>query len=169
MTVAELIDLYEYNKWANSRTMEAAAELSTENYWKDVGGSFPSLRATLQHILGAEVIWLSRWEGHSLGDPPDYAGMVDVSSLSRLWSSFWQRQFSFITSLSEDDLSRPIVIRTRTGIETVQPLNETMTHVVTHSSYHRGQAASLVRMLGGTPRNTDYFMYCVTRGVEEEA
>ena len=168
MNVAELLDLYEYNKWANLRTLESAAELSTENYWKDVGGSFPSARATLQHILGAEVIWLSRWEGHSLGDPPDYAGMVDVSSLSRLWNSFWQRQFSFINALADDELSRQIAIRTRTGIETVQPLGETMVHVVNHSSYHRGQAASLVRMLGGTPRNTDYFMYCVTRGVEEE-
>ena len=167
MTVAELLDLFEYNKWANARTMEAAAELSTESYWKDVGGSFPSVRATLQHILGAEVIWLSRWEGHSLGDPPDYAGMVDVSSLLRLWDSFWQRQFSFIRSLSDEELLRQIAIRTRTGIETVQPLGETMMHVVNHSSYHRGQAASLVRMLGGTPRNTDYFMYCVTRGVEE--
>jgi uncharacterized damage-inducible protein DinB len=43
-----------------------------------------------------------------------------------------------------------------------------MLHVVNHSTYHRGQAASLVRALGATPRATDYFLYCLTRGVEEE-
>jgi uncharacterized damage-inducible protein DinB len=168
MTAAELADLYEYNKWAHERTLDAAGELDLEKFEREVGGSFSSLRATLQHILATEVVWLSRWEGHSLGEPPAYVGMVDVASLRRMWSSFWNRQFSFINSLADDELSRPIGIRTRTGIETVQPLGETMVHVVNHSTYHRGQAASQVRMLGGTPRGTDYFLFCVTRGVEEE-
>src|SRR5215216_7557445 len=92
MTAAELCDFYEYNKWANLRTIESAAELSTEDYWREVGGSFPSVRETLQHILAAEVVWLSRWEGHSLGEPPDYAGLIDTPALSRLWQSFWHRQ-----------------------------------------------------------------------------
>jgi uncharacterized damage-inducible protein DinB len=168
MTAAELVDLYEYNKWAHLRTLEAAGELNSTDYEREVGGSFPSLRSTLQHLLATEVVWLSRWEGHSLGEPPDYTGMVDVAALLRMWNSFWKRQSSFVTSLSDDELSKPIAIRTRTGIETVQPLGETMLHVVNHSSYHRGQAASQVRMLGGTPRGTDYFLYCVTRGVEAE-
>jgi uncharacterized damage-inducible protein DinB len=169
MTAAELVDFYEYNRWANLRTIESASELSTEDYWRDVGGSFPSVRETLQHILAAEVVWLSRWEGHSLGEPPDYAGLIETNSLSRLWQSFWKRQFSFVNALADDELSRPIAIRTRNGIETVQPLGDMMHHVVNHSSYHRGQAASLVRMLGGTPRSTDYFMYCLTRGVDVES
>ena len=168
MTAAELVDLYEYNRWAHERTLESAAELDNDEYERETGVSFPSLRSTLQHVLSTEVIWLSRWEGHSLGEPPDYVGMVDVAALSRIWRSFWNRQFSFITALADDELSRPIAIRTRSGIETVQGLGETMLHVVNHSTYHRGQAASLVRMLGGTPRATDYFIYCLTRGVEEE-
>jgi uncharacterized damage-inducible protein DinB len=168
MTAAELVDLFEYNRWAHQRTLEASGELDTEAYERELGGSFPSLRSTLQHLLAVEVVWLSRWEGHSLGEPPEYAGKVDVAALSRMWNSFWKRQFSFITSLADDELSRPIAIRTRSGIETVQPLGETMMHVVNHASYHRGQAASFVRMLGGTPRGTDYFMYCLTRGAEEK-
>jgi uncharacterized damage-inducible protein DinB len=167
MTAAELADLYEYNKWAHERTLEASGELDPAEYGREVGGSFPSLRLTLQHLLATEVVWLSRWEGHSLGEPPDYPGEVDVGALKRMWTSFWNRQFSFVTSLADDELSRPIAIRTRSGIETVQPLGETMLHVVNHSTYHRGQAASLIRMLGGTPRATDYFLYCVTRGVGE--
>jgi uncharacterized damage-inducible protein DinB len=167
MTAAELVDLFEYNRWAHQRTLEASGELDSEAYQRELGGSFPTLRATLQHLLATEVVWLSRWEGHSLGEPPEYTGMVDVPALSRMWNSFWKRQFAFITSLADDELSRPVAIRTRTGIETVQPLGETMLHVVNHSSYHRGQAATFVRMLGGVPRGTDYFLYCVTRGIEE--
>jgi uncharacterized damage-inducible protein DinB len=168
MNVAELIDLYEYNRWAHERTLEAAIELTTEQYERTVGGSFPSLRATLQHMLGAEVIWLSRWEGHSLGDSPDFSSLGEVTSLQRLWGSFWHRQFSFLGSLADDELTRPIAIRTRSGIETVQPLCETMLHVVNHSTYHRGQAAGQIRQVDGTPNTTDYFIYCLTKGMTED-
>ena len=166
MNVAELNDLYEYNRWAHELTLDSAAELTKEQYEREILGSFPSLRATLEHVLAAEVVWLSRWEGHSLGDTPDFTGIADANSLMRLWHSFWGRQSSFLNALNEDDLSKPIYIRTRTGIETVQPLGETMVHVVNHGTYHRGQAASLVRQLGGKPRATDYFVYCLTRGVD---
>jgi uncharacterized damage-inducible protein DinB len=167
MTVAELQDLYEYNRWAHQRTLEAAIELTNEQCERVVGGSFPSVRATLEHMLGAEVIWLSRWEGHSLGNSPDFTGLADVTALQRIWDSFWHRQFIFLESLSDDELTRQIAIRTRSGIETVQPLGETMIHVMNHSTYHRGQVAGQIRQVGGTPNTTDYFIYCLTKGVTE--
>lgn len=166
MTVAELIDLFEYNRWAHGRTLGPACELTKEQYEREMGGSFPSLRATLEHLLAVEVVWLSRWEGHSLGEAPDFTGLSDASAIERLWHTFWHRQFAFLTALADDELTRPIAIRTRSGIETVQPLCETMLHVVNHASYHRGQAASLIRQLGGTPVGTDYFVYCLTRGAD---
>ena len=171
MTVAEFIDLYEYNRWAHERTLESASQVSPVDYARETGGSFPSLRATLEHMLAAEVVWLSRWEGHSLGDRPDYGGCSDASELRSIWLSFWKRQFAFLNSLRDDDLIQPVSIRTRTGIETVQSLSDTMTHVVNHSSYHRGQAAGQLRLLGGVPQSTDYFIYCysVERTGETEA
>lgn len=61
MTISDLIDLFEYNRWANERTLDAAGMLTGEEYSRTMPGSFKSLRAVLEHILGAEVIWLSRW------------------------------------------------------------------------------------------------------------
>lgn len=165
MNVAELTDLFEYNKWAHDLVFESVAELNKEQYERVVGGSFPSVRLTLEHILATEVVWLSRWEGHSLGEAPDYSGIADAGSLIRMWRSFRHRQVGFLTSLADDELTKPIAIRTRGGIETVQPLGDTMLHVVNHSSYHRGQITNLVRQVGGKPRATDYFYYLLTRGV----
>ena len=167
MTIAELLDLFEYNQWAHERILEAAAELGSEEYDRHTGGSFPSLRATVEHLLAAEVVWLSRWEGHSLGDTPDYGGCSDALALWSIWTSFWKRQFAFLNDLTEENLSSPIAIRTRSGIETVQALRDTMVHVVNHSTYHRGQAASQIRLAGGKPPATDYFMYCFARDAGE--
>jgi uncharacterized damage-inducible protein DinB len=49
----------------------------------------------------------------------------------------------------------------------VQPLGETMIHVMNHSTYHRGQVAGQIRQVGGTPNTTDYFIYCLTKGLTE--
>ena len=77
--------------------------------------------------------------------------------------SFWKRQSAYLDALAEDDLSQPVAIRTRGGIETVQQLRDTMFHVVNHSTYHRGQASSQMRQLRGSPVSTDYFTYCLLR------
>jgi uncharacterized damage-inducible protein DinB len=166
MNTADILDLYEYNRWAAERTFDAAQALSNDDYVRTMPGSFASLRAILEHILSVEVIWLSRWEGHSLGDAPDYAGCHEAASLARLSKAFWTRQFRYLNALSDDDLTSPIAIRTRSGIETVQPLSETLLHVVNHATYHRGQAATLIRQLGGAPQGTDYFTYCLVRGLK---
>ncbi len=161
MTAAEYLDLFEYNRWANGQALDVASGVTAEQYITHVESSFTSLRATLQHMLAVEIIWLSRWEGHSLGDAPDFSTCHEVSKLGRLWQSFWNRQFGFLSALSDEDLARPIAIRTRGGIETVQTLGETLTHVVNHSTYHRGQVATIARQVGGTPLTTDYFTYCL--------
>ena len=46
--------------------LEAVAALAPEAFDRDLGNSYPSVRATLAHMLGAEWIWLSRWNGVSL-------------------------------------------------------------------------------------------------------
>ena len=167
MTIAEILDLYEYNRWAHERCLDATADLSDDQYSEKLVGSFPSLRGTLEHLLATEVVWLSRWEGHSLGDAPDYGGCKDVTSLRSLWNSFWHRQRSFLEALNEEDLLQLVAIRTRSGIETVQPLGDTLVHVVNHSTYHRGQIATQIRQLGATPPSTDYFLDCLGRTVDQ--
>lgn len=44
--------LYEYNRWANPRVLDAASRLTAEAFSRDLGSSFPSVRETLAHILG---------------------------------------------------------------------------------------------------------------------
>ena len=65
MTQQDILTLYDFNRWANGRTLEAAAALSAEQFVRDLGSSFPSVRDTLAHILGAEWAWLRRWQGES--------------------------------------------------------------------------------------------------------
>ena len=54
--------LFEYDRWANNRVLRAVSALSDEQFTRDLGGSFPSVRDTLVHILGGEWGWLTYWK-----------------------------------------------------------------------------------------------------------
>ena len=43
--------LFEYDRWANSRVLHAAATLTVEQFTRNLGGSFPSVRDALLHII----------------------------------------------------------------------------------------------------------------------
>jgi uncharacterized damage-inducible protein DinB len=162
MNLPELRDLYDYNRWAHEKTLDAASLISSDKYSRASSG--PSLRAVLQNILAEEVAWLSRWAGHSLAEGPDYSECADTAALMVRWKSFWNRQRRFIESINQDELSRAIGIRLPNGIETEQSLGETMVHVVNQATSLRGEAALLIRQLGGAPPAADYFTYCLERG-----
>jgi uncharacterized damage-inducible protein DinB len=163
MTITELQDLFEYNRWAHENILHAADELPQDKYDSSSNGA-QSPRGALQNMLAEEVAWLSRWEGHSLAEPPDYSECVNTSALVFRWKSLWGRQRKFLESLNEDELGRFVSVRLPNGIEAVQPLSDTMMHMVNHATYLRGQAATLIAQLGGTIPDSDYFSYCAIRG-----
>jgi uncharacterized damage-inducible protein DinB len=155
--------LFEFNRWANERTLDAAAALPADAYERPLGGSFPSLRATLEHMLGAEITWLVRFQGDAAGRVTDFSEYHDLAALRRLWDATWLEQQRFLDSLTDDALERPLAFRTRTGIEGAQPLVEVLRHVVNHATYHRGQVTTLVRQLGGSGAVTDYILFWMER------
>jgi uncharacterized damage-inducible protein DinB len=65
MDLEVIQELWRYNNWANERLLEAVVALTPVQFRREIGGSYPSVQATLTHILWAEWIWMDRWRGHS--------------------------------------------------------------------------------------------------------
>src|SRR5471030_2001751 len=65
MNIGDIQTLYAYNRWANQRLFSALEKLSDNQFSAPIQSSFPSIRETVFHILGAEWIWLQRWKGKS--------------------------------------------------------------------------------------------------------
>ena len=62
MKPEEMVALYEYNAWADRRALQAASALTREQFTKQLGSSFSSVRDTLSHIYGVEWLWLERFQ-----------------------------------------------------------------------------------------------------------
>src|ERR1700731_2272120 len=106
MSPEEMRVLYDFNAWANRRSLSAAAALTPEQFTKPMGNSFSSVRDTLPHIFGAEGIWLERFQGpwpSSLPNTPQY---TDVASVGDRWGEFEPRLLNFVRGLTQSDLDR---------------------------------------------------------------
>lgn len=151
--------LFEYNRWANLRFLDAADALTAEELERYFASSFPSVLETLAHMLEAEWIWLRRWNGSPPAEAPDDWDLSSVASLREIWDGQWEEQKRFLDGLGPDGPEKRLEYRLLSGTSDAQPLGELMHHVVNHGTYHRGQLTTLLRQLGKTPPSTDYVRY----------
>jgi len=151
----ELLTLFAYNRWANLRLLDVAAPLTDAELRRDLGGSVPNVAAILVHLLGAEWVWLRRWQGEAPTSVPDVAHLTSVAAVRDRWDALWEEQQAYLAGLDEAALSRDVAFRTFDGTPYRQPLRELIRHVVNHATYHRGQLAAMLRQLGRTPPSTD--------------
>lgn len=151
--------LYEYNAWANHRTLGSCAALTNEQFTRDLSSSFHSVRDTVAHIFGAEWLWLERFHGRSPTGLPPGTGFPDLASVRTRWAELEHNLMSFVAGLAAEDLARVYEFRTTKGVVYPNTLWQALQHVVNHGSYHRGQVATMLRQLGAKPNYTDLIYF----------
>jgi len=165
MSPEEMRHLYEYNAWANRRSLTAAVALTPEQFTKPMGSSFSSVRDTLAHIFGAEWIWLERFQGRSPASLPDTTQFQDVASLRAHWDELEARLLKFVREIKQTDLDRVFEYKTLKFGVYKNPLWQSMQHVVNHGTYHRGQITTMLRQHGAQPILTDLMHFYREREV----
>lgn len=156
MSPEEMRVLFDYNAWANHRALDAASVLTPEQFTRQLGSSFSSVRDTLAHICSGEWVWLERFEGRSPSAFPDSQQFAAaVESLREHWRVQETALLAFVNGLKQEDLDRVMEYKTlRFGVYR-NPLWQSMQHVVNHGTYHRGQITTMLRQLGAQPILTD--------------
>jgi uncharacterized damage-inducible protein DinB len=141
--------LARYNKWANARLYGMAAQLPDEGYRKNVGTYFGSLHRTLNHLLTADRIWMRRLTG--TGEHPNELNAIlfdDLPSLHAARQAEDVRIVAFVEELGEADFQKPLDYQTLNGTPQRQPRGEILAHVFNHQTHHRGQAHTVLTVLG---------------------
>ena len=153
MTLQALIA---YHRWATERTLESCATLSLEEYLRDLGGSFPSVRDTLAHGYMADNAWLHRVRGQAYARPTPEQLPSDLEPLVAQWRVALRDWEALIATRRSSDA---IAYRTFDGQSFSSPFSEIVGHVVNHGSYHRGQVALMLRQLGHGAVSTDLIAF----------
>jgi uncharacterized damage-inducible protein DinB len=166
MTKDDIQLLFEYDRWANNRVLQAVSTLSGEQFTRDLGGSFRSVRDTLVHIVGGEWGWLAYWKESS----PSSAFLADlwtrhntlfnpnafpdVTTVQLKLAEIEKEQTEFVNRVTDESLEGMFPVRTKQI-----SLAHLMQHLANHSTYHRGQVALMLRQLGAQPLATDFHVF----------
>lgn len=136
---------FSYNAWANQETLnaiEAAGDRDTRSL------------QLMSHIFAAERLWLERLKQQPQSVPvwPQMALQQcrdEAADLEHLWHEY-------LELATAGDISQTIAYKNSKGEAYNGAIIDILTHVVMHSSYHRGQVASHMRESGHIPAYTDY-------------
>lgn len=151
MNLTDLRTMLDYHYWARDRILAAAEALTPEQFTRDLGSSFKSVRDTLAHLYAAEFAWYSRWHGNSPTSLTPADLFPDVATLRARWAELESNVRKYVDDNGEAGVSQVIDYKLLSGTPGSSPLWQMLQHVVNHGSYHRGQVTTMIRQLGGTP------------------
>jgi uncharacterized damage-inducible protein DinB len=151
--------LFTYDAWANRRSLGACAALTPEQFTRDMGSSFHSVRDTLAHIVGAQFVWLERFHGRVPPGLLPAADFPDIATLSARSNEIQQGLSDYVNQISPDDLAATFEYRDLKGNSHRNVRWQTLQHLANHGTYHRGQITTLLRQLGAKPVSTDLIAF----------
>jgi len=153
------------NAWANHRLLKACCRLTPEEFAAKRTGFFPSIKATLNHILTVDWFYLEILERSLAGLPPhgDAARFFDpeepfedCAALAREQHAADRRLIALCESAT--DMEAVILLPRRTGVERAS-LHRILAHLFQHQIHHRGQAHAMLAGTRVAPPQLDEF-YC---------
>jgi uncharacterized damage-inducible protein DinB len=158
MTLFEIRTLHAYNSWASNRIFEALEAIPSEQYSQDMKGSHGGIRTTLVHMVGAEKVWLERFQGAAqpfLSENPP----ASLAELRSIWEKVGFDTAKWLGTQSDKSLQGTFTMKTLKGDTFTHVFWQAYQHVVNHSTYHRGQIITMMRQLGVKPPSTDLIQF----------
>ena len=162
MTVAEITALFEYDAWATHRLFDAMAALTPEQRRYQFAGPTTSVLSPAGHMLTSINRWCARVMGEDWRSlhPPSLTSHTDLMAYE---VQVRQQVRRCLAGLSDERLAEvqefrfPIdMCRTTRG--------EVLRDITNHSTYHRGQIATLLTLWSVEYPDTDYMYWLASRG-----
>ncbi len=148
-----------YNSWQNDNLYSAADRLSDEARRQNRGAFFGSIHATLNHLLWADEIWMSRF----WGTPRPKAGIPESTSLRAHWDelkrdrvAFDERIIEWADAIGHADIVGDLTYYSGAAKRDVSaPKWLLIVHLFNHQTHHRGQVHCMLTQAGVRPGVTD--------------
>ena len=144
------------NAWANHRLLKACAQLSQEEFEAERTSFFPSIKATLNHILIVDRLYVDAMEGGTLGHAAfaDRMPRATLAELRREQAAVDNRLIAWCEAL--EDLAYIVEVHRGTRIQR-ERADRLLLHLFEHDIHHRGQVHAMLSGTGVKPPQLDEF------------
>ncbi|WP_225775874.1 DinB family protein [Pseudomonas sp. Marseille-Q5115] len=144
------------NQWANYRLLQACAGLNAAEYAAPRVGFFPSIQATLCHILDVDLYYLAALKGDL---EEQLRPSVNASAFLELANNQAQadrRLVALCSALSQSGLAQPVRLVRQAGIK-IERADRVLLHLFEHQIHHRGQVHGMLSETPVAPPQLDEF------------
>lgn len=146
------------NAWANHRLLSACAKLTQAEFDEKRISFFPSIQATLNHILIVDWFYVDALEGGSLG-PAAWVNEIpcpNLTALHREQAAVDRRLIACCDRLDDADLDRIVQIHRGDHVQQ-ERADRLLLHLFQHQIHHRGQAHAMLSGTSVPPPQLDEF------------
>ncbi|MDR7330890.1 DinB family protein [Roseateles asaccharophilus] len=150
------------NRLANRRLLGAVATLSDADFHAPRTGFFPSLAATLNHVLAVDHYYIAALHGEvdMVQRWSRYEPSTTAAALARRQDDSDLRLIAFCEGLQPQDDERVITFDRGEGLATGprDPLGRVLAHLFMHQTHHRGQVHAMLSGTAVKPPQLDEFI-----------
>ncbi|MCY9140477.1 DinB family protein [Peribacillus frigoritolerans] len=162
-----VLEMYNYHAWANGVIIDRLNELPEHVYHKEIQSAFSSVSKVLSHIYLTDYAWFDIISGISMDEAMAYSSElkeeVEKKSIEEMKKTFMDLYERNKALLSTVDMEKVMVVDNPYAGSLETTISESVLHVVTHGSYHRGNIATMLRQMGHTSVMQDFGLYLYTK------
>ncbi|MGE7588597.1 DinB family protein [Peribacillus sp. NPDC101480] len=162
-----VLEMYNYHAWANGVIIDRLNELPEHVYHKEIQSGFSSVSKVLSHIYLTDYAWFDIISGISMDEAmassSELKEEVEKKSIEEMKKTFMDMYERNKALLSTVDMEKVMVVDNPYAGSLETTISESVLHVVTHGSYHRGNIATMLRQMGHTSVMQDFGLYLYTK------
>ena len=139
-----LLNLLNYNSWANDEFFKVIIKLSSEEINKQRKSFMNSIRNSLNHLLVIDKVWLTNMkkEKHTF----DNLQTILYENMEQLWKEKKKEEQlikNYVENLSDKEFEEIVECELIGGNKVLISRSMIITHLVMHGGYHRGIIAEM--------------------------
>ncbi len=151
---------YEWVKQTRQILLDQCKELSENEFTKQFGFGFQSIRDSLVHMAGCYHAWLGSFVLSETASPLLTKEAISVMKIEDIRIYFQQADeyidavFNTFNGKFDKPIEKELSWKAGNGAVRKTP-HQLLFHSITHEYHHKGQIVAILRLLGYIPKNTD--------------
>lgn len=148
-----------YNQWQNRSLVAAADGLTDTGRRQERGAFFGSIKATFNHLLWDDALWLARFAGDERPEDSLPVSLEHPGDWAEFKKSRQHRDLALIDwahALKNADLAGNVAWFPGGSDQRIEkPRALCIVHLFNHQTHHRGQIHAMLTAAGAHPEPTD--------------
>lgn len=147
------------NLWSNDRLYRAVLSLQPGEFEAPRTSFFPSIAATLNHLLSVDLFYLDMIEERGLGLNvfDRFSDHTDRAALAADQAEADRRLLTFCDRLTAGDIDRLVMSDRGEAGQIPERIGDLLAHLFVHDIHHRGQVHAMLSATSVAPPQLDEF------------